>query len=103
MPASESRKYYLVGTRPSYDGVEPDIDGLDGWTARYLSDDVAVVRDPYGTKDFPPFSLDAAIPGDLPLALSLDLIQSEADALCDAYGLERVDLSQFSRDRVGGM
>lgn len=100
---SAQRKYYVVNTRPAYDGFEPDIDGLVGWTARYLSESVAVVRDPLGSKDFPLITEDTVIPDDLPVMLDLSMTQADADTMCDKHGLARVDLVEFSTDRVGGV
>ncbi|MFL1405390.1 hypothetical protein ACJO2E_08615 [Marinobacter sp. M1N3S26] len=101
MPASENRRYYLVRTRAAYDGIEPDIDGLDRATFRYLSTDIAVVRDPDGVHDFPPATVDSTV-DDLPLLLPLDLTQAEVDALCAAQGLASVDIESLAADRVGG-
>lgn len=82
----------------------PDID-LPAWTARYLSDGVALVRDPAGIYKFPVLGVDVGVADaleNLPIELSMSMTQDEANAVCDSLGLARVDLKALANDRAGG-
>ena len=103
---SPTRKYYIVPVR--IDEVEggrmPDIDLL-AWTARYLSDGVVLVRDPSGLHSFPVLGVDVGVTDaldSLPIELPMTMTQADADAVCGALGLERVDLAALADDRAGG-
>lgn len=103
---SPNRKYYIVPviTDPVIGGLVPDAD-VPGWTARYLSDSVALIRDPLGLKSYPVLGVDVSIESalqSLPIELSLSMTQAEADATCDYLGLRRVDVAQLASDRVEG-
>lgn len=102
---SSVRKYYLVNVITNSLGEKsPDVD-FPNWTTRYLSEHVALVRDPNGIKNYPVFGVDVFIENalnSLPIELPLSLSQQEADTLCDLLEFERIDISSFAQDRVDG-
>ena len=101
---SPDRKYYIVPTKPEEGGRIPDTD-VPAWTARYLSDDAVLIRDPDGRRSYPVLGVDVAVIDaiqSLPVELSLSMTQEDANAACDYHGLNRINLSELGSDRVGG-
>ena len=103
-------KYYIVGV--AHEGVEntrtPDID-IGGWTAIYPTSDVAIVRDPYGRKDYPILGIDVAysdaladVYAYLPMQFDKTITQEEVDSLNNTLGWDQVSLQDLSSHRVGG-
>jgi len=102
---SQVRKYYAVPVISGPDGGKmPDTD-VPSWTARYLSDSVALVRDPDGLRSYPVLGVDVDMSKalqSLPIELPLTMSQQEADAVTSALGLASVNIEELAADRIGG-
>jgi hypothetical protein len=95
-------KFYLVGVKHDVEigGTAPDT-AATGWTARYLTDHLCLLRDPKGSQNYPPLTADTPT-GTVPLEVRPTMTPDEINAIYDRWGIPRQPLWSMLDDRVGG-